>query len=89
MSLELSLLNRFHKHEYFHYIPDVGFSHRAPFKVILNPILRLIQFWDDEPYVVATMVDYSDDVKIPPLERVKFKGYELRKVGRLGSKYKV
>lgn len=48
-------------------------THRPPFKVILNPILRFLQFWTDRPYVIATMATRTKHNFI-------FKGYKLSRV---------
>lgn len=77
----LSLLNRFHKDEYFHYHNSEGYSHRSPVKSILNPVLRAVQFWSNRPYVIATDVDFMDDPKIAPLARVTFVGYVFCREG--------
>ena len=29
--------------------------HRTPLKCIVNPILRKIQFWTDEPWVISSI----------------------------------
>ena len=43
--------------------------HRVWFKVLLNPILRKIQFWTDQPYVITSCVED---------ERVV--GYQIKRV---------
>lgn len=32
--------------------------HRSPLKCIVNPVLRLLQFWRKDPYVIATKTEY-------------------------------
>lgn len=39
---------------------DGQWRHRSPLKCILNPVLRTIQFWRQEPYVIATVTDFVD-----------------------------
>jgi len=41
---------------------DTLVSHRPWFKVFFNPILRKIQFWSKNPYVIVSLVD---DLKNP------------------------
>lgn len=48
--------------------------HRAPFKVIINPILRFIQFYTDRPFVIAS--EFSKDFK-------QFHGYKLKAIKRI------
>jgi len=36
---------------------DGHWCHRAPRKLIINPILRLIQFWRNDPYVIASITN--------------------------------
>ncbi len=35
----------------------VAICHRVWFKVLLNPILRKIQFWTEWPYVIVSKVE--------------------------------
>lgn len=46
-------------------------AHRTRLKIIVNPILRVLQFWSNTPYVIASNV---------VIERKKFLGYTLRRV---------
>ena len=40
--------------KYFVYSENVCTMHRTPLKCIINPLLRILQFWDDKPYVIAS-----------------------------------
>ena len=45
--------------------------HKSPVKLLLNPILRKIQFWTKEPLVICSNTDF-DENGVP-----HFKGYGL------------
>lgn len=48
-----TVINMNRKDKYFVYDAKYDcWMHKTPLKIILNPILRLIQFWTDEPFVV-------------------------------------
>lgn len=51
-SVPYALLNQ-RTNEYFEVI-DGCLCHRSPLKLLINPILRMIQFWTDTPYVIAS-----------------------------------
>lgn len=34
--------------------------HRTPLKLIVNPILRFIQFWTDKPFVIYSETEFID-----------------------------
>ena len=34
--------------------------HRSPLKCIVNPILRKIQFWTKEPFVICSKTDFDE-----------------------------
>ena len=35
--------------------------HRSPIKLIVNPILRKLQFWTDKPLVICTYTEFIND----------------------------
>lgn len=39
-----------------------AWRHRTPLKCFLNPILRKLQFWTDEPYVISSVVNFKNDI---------------------------
>jgi hypothetical protein len=39
-----------------------GWNHRHPLKLIINPILRNIQFFTNRPYVMASVTEFIDGV---------------------------
>lgn len=45
--------------------------HKHPIKLLLNPLLRKIQFYTDNPYVIASRL--SSDLS-------KFQGFEIKRV---------
>jgi len=47
-----------------------GWIHRAPIKVVINPILRTLQFWRDDPYVISSVTEWID--KKPNFIKFKF-----------------
>ena len=49
---------------------DNNWVHKAPIKVLLNPILRKIQFWRDDPYVIASVTEWKK--KQPRFVKFKF-----------------
>lgn len=45
-----------------YYIFEDGiWTHKTPLKLFLNPILRKLQFWTKEPYVIASLTDWEED----------------------------
>lgn len=62
------------KDKYFVYNSEYDcWMHRTPLKCIINPILRFIQFWTDEPYVI-----YSKCKMIN--EKWHFEGYGFGRI---------
>ena len=53
--------------------------HKTLLKLILNPILRFIQFWTDKPLVLASVSDYC------PVNGYYFIRYEFIKVKQIKS----
>jgi len=49
-------------------------AHRTLLKIILNPILRSVQFWSNKPYVIASEYDYC------PVNGFYFIHYRFMKV---------
>lgn len=49
------------KDKYYVYKDGKCINHRPPIKVILNPILRTIQFWSNSPWVIASMTNCDSD----------------------------
>lgn len=41
---------------FYKYNNGDGYAHRTVLKVIVNPILRSLQFWTDRPYVIASVI---------------------------------
>ena len=37
-----------------------NWSHCSPIKVIINPILRILQFYTDQPYVIVSIVNLCE-----------------------------
>ena len=67
--------------EYYQSIGGV-WIHKAPIKVLLNPLLRKIQFWRNDPYVIASVTEFID--KQPKFIkftfcRVQYRGYRNAK----------
>lgn len=77
MYLELSILNRFHKQEYFKVLSDSEVIHDSAIKNSLNYILKKIFFWRHKKYQIKSKVHYYDNKNIPLLERFDFVGYVL------------
>ena len=46
--------------------------HRVWFKIIFNPILRILQFWNSRPYVIVSK-----------MRREKCIGYGFRRIKKL------
>ena len=44
--------------KYYKKITDDQWIHRHPLKVLINPILRLIQWRTDKPYVIASDTEF-------------------------------
>lgn len=53
--------------------------HRTPLKCIVNPILRKIQFWTDEPWVISSICEKDEN------GTWHFIKYELARVKYLGD----
>lgn len=48
--------------KYYKKDPDSGcWMHRSPLKLILNPILRKLQFWTREPLVICSNTIFDED----------------------------
>lgn len=45
--------------------------HKSPVKLLLNPILRKIQFWTKEPFVICSKTDFDEN------GAPRFRGYGL------------
>jgi hypothetical protein len=57
--------NEFGKQNYMnkYYVFEEGiWKHNTPLKLLLNPILRKIQFWTKEPYVISSWTDWEEAV---------------------------
>lgn len=37
-----------------------NWGHRHPIKIIINPVLRFIQFWTNAPYVIASKTEFNN-----------------------------
>ena len=37
--------------------------HRSPLKLVINPILRFLQFWTDEPWVLGSETEFDENKK--------------------------
>lgn len=58
------------KDKFYIYIDDCStWVHRTPLKVIVNPILRFLQFWTNEPWVIGSDTDFDKD------DNPHFQGY--------------
>ena len=54
--------------------------HISYLKLILNPVLRLLQFYTDKPYVISSIVEFNAPHEIP-----EFKKYSFSKVQYQGK----
>lgn len=63
---------------FYHDTVNNCWMHRPKFKVILNPILRKLQFFTKKPWVIVSYVDMSNDIPV-------FKGYGLERVECTGK----
>ena len=52
---------------------DGYMCHRPWFKVVFNPVLRLVQFWTNRPFVLVSRV-----------EKMKVIGYALKRMKLIG-----
>ncbi len=43
---------------------NVNWCHRHPIKIVINPMLRFIQFWTDKPYVIASITEFKNEKPI-------------------------
>ena len=57
--------------------------HITYLKLILNPVLRLLQFYTDKPYVIASIVQFNDSHD--PHEIPEFIKYSFSKVQYKGN----
>lgn len=65
------------KDSYYFYIDKYKkWVHRPPLKVLINPILRFVQFWTKKPYVIASITEFIDD-------KPHFLGYDLCRIENL------
>lgn len=48
------------KYYYFHRKYKI-WMHRTPLKLVINPILRFIQFWTMKPYVISSITKFDND----------------------------
>ena len=67
-----SHLNRQTKDKFYIKIED-SWVHRTPLKVSINPILRLLQWFTDKPYVIASKTSWKDG-------KPHYTGYTFTKV---------
>lgn len=48
--------------KYYVYNKDFKiWMHKSPLKLVLNPILRKIQWFTDRPYVIVSQTEFIDD----------------------------
>jgi hypothetical protein len=52
---------------------DHGWVHRSPVKLIVNPILRKLQWFTDKPFVIASDTEFVDG-------KPEFLGYKFVRV---------
>lgn len=50
-----------------------GWNHRTPLKLVVNPVLRKVQFWTDRPHVIASNTRYFAGEPI-------FMGYTMARI---------
>lgn len=63
-----------HRLDRYYVVGSHGVRHRSPLKLVVNPILRVLQFWTNNPYVIASKserISYCD---------YKFIGYKFMRV---------
>ena len=48
--------------------------HKTPLKLLVNPLLRKIQFFTRRPYVIASKTEFKEG-------NPKFLGYSFRRIG--------
>lgn len=65
------------KDKYYVYQDDT-WKHRSPIKLLLNPILRKIQFFTNKPYVIASDTGFDINGK-PYFIKYKFMRVEYIK----------
>lgn len=53
---------------------DGNLCHRAPIKLLVNPVLRWLQFWLDDPYVIASITEFKNNEP----DFIKFKVMRVR-----------
>lgn len=53
----------------FIYANNIAICHRTWFKVVFNPVLRVLQFWTEHPYVIVSNIENNKCV-----------GYGIRRV---------
>lgn len=53
-----------------YYVWDGQWMHKSPVKLIVNPILRKLQFFTDRPYVIASETEFVNS--IPYFVKYKF-----------------
>ena len=73
------------KDDYFVYnFEHDCWMHKTPLKCLVNPILRFVQFWTDEPFVIYSKCEKINGEK----EKCKwhFEGYGFGKVKYLKIK---
>lgn len=49
------------KDKFYHQFKDGVLIHRSPIKLILDPILVLLQFWTQRPYLIASLTEYDEN----------------------------
>lgn len=47
--------------KYYVKLENDKWVHRHPVKVVINPILRTIQFWTNKPYVIASDTEFKNN----------------------------
>ena len=52
---------------------DGQWTHQSPIKLLVNPILRKIQFYTDRPFVIASVTEFVN-------KKPRFVKYAIRRV---------
>lgn len=61
------------KDKYYIKISDDHWLHRSPIKCLINPILRKLQFYTNNPYIIASKTLWEDGTP-------HFNGYKFTRV---------
>lgn len=72
-------MNRYSKYYVFE---DNQWKHKTPLKLVINPILRRLQFWTSSPYVIASKSEWKYPNNEVHLRQPYFVEYTFERVPR-------